>query len=150
MSYYKNNLMKKMLLIPLVFISIAGYTQYSEKDINVPTTVIDESEKDKVFTKVDKIPEYPDGNQGLYTYLSNAIEYPRSAIKDNVSGVVYVQFIVRKTGKIDAVKVTRGIREDLDQAAIDVVRKMKDWKPGEVKGEKVDVYLTVPIRFYIN
>ncbi|MBL7964754.1 MAG: TonB family protein [Flavobacteriales bacterium] len=100
-----------------------------------------------VFPGVDQQPEYPGGMEALARYMSGAVRYPEAAVKEKVEGIVYVSFTVKSTGKVDAVSVKRGVRQDLDDEAIRVVRGMPDWKPGTAKGKPVDAQMTLPVAF---
>lgn len=142
--------MKKILFLPLLLIAKTLFAQDIEKELDAPSVSETKRGNDGIFTSVEKMPEYPGGEQEFYLYIANNVQYPQSAVADGIAGVVYVQFVVKKTGKIDDVEVSRGVREDLDQAAIDVVKSMRDWIPGEHKGEKINVLYTIPISFSLK
>lgn len=44
----------------------------------------------------EKMPDFPGGMEALMTYINKTIKYPEKAMKENISGRVIVQFIVRK------------------------------------------------------
>ena len=44
----------------------------------------------------------------------------------------------------------RGVTPELDQAAIDVMRSLPDWKPGMQDGKPVNVKYTMPIVFKLQ
>ena len=99
------------------------------------------------FEQLEQKPEFPDGNAGLGKYLSENIKYPKKAIKKNITGKVFVQFVIDKTGKVIDVTVPRGVDKSLDKEAIRVVKAMPNWKPGMKNGEPVKVKYTIPINF---
>ena len=92
-------------------------------------------------------PQFPDGDAELIQFLNENIQYPRQAARDKIEGKVVVQFMVKKTGKIDKVKVLRSVRKDLDKEAVRVIKMMPDFIPGKQNGETVDMLYTVPVAF---
>ena len=99
------------------------------------------------FSQLDAQPEFPDGNTGLAKYLSENIKYPKKALKNGISGKVFVQFVIDKKGKVTNVVVPRGVDKNLDKEAQRVVKSMPAWKPGMKDGVPVSVRYTIPINF---
>ena len=112
------------------------------------TYVIDDT--DSVYTLVDVMPEFPGGVNALMSYLSENITYPEQAKKDGVHGKVFISFVIEKTGKVNNVKVLRGIGEACDAEAVRVVKSMPDWKPGLSEGKPVRVQYNIPIKFALH
>lgn len=92
-------------------------------------------------------PEFPNGNEGLGKFLSENIKYPKKALKNGVSGKVFVQFVIDKTGKVTNVVAVRGVEKSLDKEAVRVIKSMPKWKPGMKDGQPVKVKYTIPINF---
>ena len=92
-------------------------------------------------------PQFPGGDAALINFLNANIKYPPKAAQDKVEGKVIVQFMVKKTGKIDDVKVLRSVRKDLDNEAIRVVKMMPDFIPAKQNGEVADMLYTIPVSF---
>ncbi|MDR0895960.1 MAG: M56 family metallopeptidase [Prevotellaceae bacterium] len=106
---------------------------------------------EKIYTVVDKMPEFPDGGmQGLMRYLSMNIRYPINAMKQKVEGRVIVQFVVDKDGSISEPFVAKGVDADLNNEALRVVKAMPNWIPGTMKGEPVRVKYTMPVSFKLS
>jgi TonB family protein len=102
---------------------------------------------DNVFIIVEEMPEFPGGEQALRQYIATHINYPPEAQKNNISGKVYVTFVVNPNGKVDRAKIVRGIDPALDAEALKVVNSFPDWTPGRQRGEAVAVAYTVPVTF---
>jgi len=98
-------------------------------------------------SELDSQPEFPNGNDGLVKYLSENINYPKKALKKNIMGKVYVQFVIDKTGKVTDVVAVRGVDKSLDKEAVRVIKAMPSWKPGMKDGAPVKVKYTIPINF---
>ncbi len=97
------------------------------------------------------MPSYPkNGIQGLMTYLSENIQYPKKAKRNGITGKIFVNFTVSKTGTIENVKILRGVHSLLDEEAKRVVEAMPNWIPGEQDGEKVSVSFNLPINFALK
>ena len=92
-------------------------------------------------------PQFPGGDDALINFLNANIVYPPQAAQDKVEGKVVVQFTVKKTGKIDNVKVLRSVRKDLDDEAVRVVKMMPDFIPAKQDGELTDMPYTIPVSF---
>ena len=112
--------------------------------------VIEKSDKDRIYTVIEKMPEYPGGTKELLSYLTSNIKYPEEAKKNGVQGKVIVRFVVDQFGKIGRTQVLRGVSAEIDTEAIRVVNSMPTWTPGEQNGEKVAVYYTLPIQFAVE
>ena len=103
--------------------------------------------EDKVYTVIEKMPQYPGGEKELMRYLARNLKYPIEAQKKGIQGKLIVQFVVTKSGKVENAKVLRGVDPSIDQEGIRLVNLLPDWIPGEQNGKKVSVYYTLPIYF---
>ncbi len=103
-------------------------------------------EAPKEFTIVEQMPEAP---YNFNEYLAKNIKYPSQAQRDEVQGVVYINFQVAPDGTIKDVRVTKGI-PGLEEEAVRVISRMPAWKPGKQGGRAVPVRCQVPVRFRLN
>jgi TonB family protein len=74
------------------------------------------------------------------------VKYPASAIKDSMEGQVLIELEISEQGKVMSARVKRGVRADLDSAAVQAMRKA-DFKPALYQSKPVAVKVTVPIMF---
>ncbi len=142
------SLLKALPLIPLVAIlffvfSCNNASTHSKNETNVST-------QDTTFTTAEKMPEYPGGFDALMKFMIDNVKYPEKAKTAGIEGQVFVSFVVTKSGKIDHVRVRRAVNDLLDAEAFRVVSSMPDWQPGENQGQKVDVEMTLPIKFKLE
>ncbi|UTW63462.1 energy transducer TonB [bacterium SCSIO 12741] len=107
-------------------------------------------EEPEIFTIVEEMPSFPGGEAKMYEYLAENMKYPPMAKDAGIQGIVYVTFVVKENGKIDGVKVLRGIGGGCDEEAIRVVKTMPSWKPGKQRGKSVRVQFNMPIRFILR
>jgi TonB family protein len=101
---------------------------------------------------VEKTAEFPGGMEELYKFLGKNIKYPQIEKEMNISGKVYVQFIITDLGKIEKVEVIKGIPggKGLENEALRVLKMMPDWKPALIKGKPVKQIFRLPVNFQLN
>lgn len=76
-------------------------------------------------------------------------EYTDKARKEGQEGVVVLEMVVGTDGVPRDIKVTRSLTPDLDEAALDAVRKWK-FSPGTKDGEAVAVLINAEISFSLG
>lgn len=109
------------------------------------------TEPEVVTTQFPSVqPEFIGGQDAMYKFLGENINYPAIARDNGIEGKVYLQFIVNTDGTISDVKLLRAQNELLVKEAIRVVKKMPKWKPGRQGGRKVRVIYTLPIQFALK
>ncbi|MDB5111536.1 MAG: TonB family protein [Mucilaginibacter sp.] len=104
----------------------------------------------KVYESVENEPAFPGGIQKFYDYLGKAIRYPAVDRENNVTGKVFVQFVVERDGSLTDVKALRGPSQTLSDEAVRAVKASPKWTPGVQNGRKVRVQYTVPVNFTLN
>jgi len=102
---------------------------------------------DEVFYVVEEMPMFPGGKAALITYIYSNLEYPESARKKEISGEVYVQFLVATSGKLEDIQIVRSTHQSFDKPALDVFKGMPAWNPGKQREKAVSVQVVVPVRF---
>ncbi len=105
---------------------------------------------DPLKTKVDKMPLFPGGTQGLLQYLKDNVKYPVDAEKKKKSGRVLVAFDVDTDGNVVDAEVVKHIWPSLDDEALRVVESMPKWRPGIKDGKAVRIRYTLPITFRLK
>lgn len=139
------------LFLTIVFSSIITERVNAQTDAGEISVSNDQKPQgEEVFTVVEKMPEYPGGEEERVNFLVKNVKYPEEARKNGISGTVYVSFIVEKNGKISDVKALKGVDESLDNEAVRVVNLMPDWKPGMQRGKPVRVQFNMPIQFNLD
>ncbi|MCQ2324501.1 MAG: energy transducer TonB [Paludibacteraceae bacterium] len=120
--------------------------------IQAPIEIQEEEEEEEViFMVVEKMPEFPGGQQALFKYLTENVKYPVIAQENGIQGRVICQFVVNKDGAIVDVEVVRsGGDPSLDKEAVRVIKSMPKWKPGQQRGKAVRVKYTVPVNFRLQ
>jgi TonB family protein len=125
-----------------------------EKSSDVRYVTTDETNAgqvtDEVFTVVEKMPEFPGGQDSLRMVIAKSVDYPVEAAKLGMQGKVYVTFVVGKDGVVRNAKIIRGVSPMLDKEALRVINSLPNWVPGEQGGKKVSVAFTLPISFVLQ
>ena len=128
-----------------------------EKELEIEETETDEDEiieieedDEEFFMVVENMPEFPGGDLGLMKFIQKNVRYPAIAKEYNITGKVYVSFIVDKQGNVTNVKIVRGVDKNLDAEAKRVVSSLPKYKPGKQRGKPVRVMFTIPINFTLN
>lgn len=119
----------------------------SDEDVEIE---IEEESDEEFFMVVENMPEFPGGDLGLMKYIQKNVKYPAIAKEYNITGKVYVSFIVDKSGSVTNVKIVRGVDKNLDAEAMRVVKSLPKYKPGKQRGKSVRVMFTIPINFTLN
>lgn len=99
---------------------------------------------DSVYIKVDKMPQFKNGDEGLQRYLQSV---SRPEVLLTKSYKVYVSFIVDKAGNIQQVSVVSPSLPELDQHAVNVIKGMPPFTPGMQNGKPVCVRMFLPISY---
>ena len=108
-------------------------------------------DKEGVYNWAEAEPEFPGGQNALYNYVNNNIEYPEKAIDDNTAGTVRVSFVVDEEGKVSRAHIVGNkVGNGLDEQALKAVSNMPAWKPGRVNGKNVRTWLELPITFQVE
>ena len=109
-----------------------------------------EKKEEEIFTVVEQQPEFPGGMSALGQFLGKNIRYPAAAQRANVSGRVFVSFVVNTDGSIQDVQTLKGLGFGTDEEAVRVVKSMPKWRSGKQSGRPVRVKFNLPINFTLE
>lgn len=107
-------------------------------------------EIEEVYQVVEIDPMFPGGGEAMYEFLAQNIRYPQSARENNISGRVFLTFVVMADGSLANVRVIRGIGGGCDEEAVRVVKSMPKWIPGKSRGKAVNVQYNLPVNFSLR
>jgi periplasmic protein TonB len=113
------------------------------------------------------MPEFPGGESALLKFVASNTLYPKQALALDVSGKVFVNFVIEKDGRVGQVEIHRGVNPPvgkneeeqrdlnnaalmLEQEALRVIRMLPKWEPGVENGKPIRVMYTIPINFKLN
>ena len=137
--------MKKitLLIALLAAVSSAAFAQ-------TPATDSKTSNDEEVFVVVEQDPQFPGGMEALYKYIASNVKYPDEAKAKNITGKVFVSFVIEKDGSISNVKVVHSPHELLSDEAVRCVLAMPKWVPGKQRGKSVRTQFMLPINFTLD
>lgn len=100
-----------------------------------------------MFIDHETTPQFPGDPTAMLSYIYDNLNYPQSAYDKNIQGRVVLQFLVRKTGEVDSVKIVKGIDPALDAEAMRLVSGFPRFMPATFDLEPVDWRMALPIKF---
>ena len=115
-------------------------------------TEIEEEEEVVIFAIVEEKPLFQgkDAEEGFRDWVNKNTVYPAVAQENGISGRVFVEFSIDKTGQLVDIRVMRGVDPLLDAEAVRVIKMSPKWTPGMQRGKPVKVKYTFPFNFKLN
>ena len=129
------------IIFGIIFLFTINFCSAQEENMSPP------KESETIYSVVEVMPQFPGGDDSLTAYLKNNFHYPAPK-NDDLRGNAYVSFVVDHNGDVRDVKILRGVRPELDEECIRVVKAMPKWEPGTQNGRKVNVQYNLPLNFH--
>ncbi len=103
----------------------------------------------QTFVIVEKMPLFNGASNHLESQqkVKNFIAERVQSANMNITGTVYVSYVIDTDGNLIRVKLLRGISEEADQIAISIINQLSNWTPGSQRGRLVEVMYTEAIKF---
>ena len=117
---------------------------YSQTDSDSCHFEFDTLTKRNIYFITDIEPSFPGGIEEMKNFINKNIEYVDPGC---YQATIYVSFTVETDGKLTNIQIKRGVENDLNNAAVDVIKKMPDWVPAKCHGLIVPSMAIIPIRF---
>lgn len=139
-----------LLLITCLSLFAVARAQETLEDIEVvemPMAENPENKQPDIFVIVEDMPQFPGGDQALYKFINENVQYPDSAVTVGLEDLVLIRFVVDENGKVTDPKAVKGMFDILTEEALRVVSILPDFIPGKQRGKAVKVYYTVPFSF---
>lgn len=134
-------------------IEIKEATVIEEYEYDFSEAGPEKEEAEEIFVIVEEFPEPEGGMVKFYEYIAANLDYPKFAQTNNITGKVFVEFIIRSDGEMQNVNVLKGIGGGCDEEAVRVVRQSVaeiKWVPGNQRGVPVNVRMVLPLTFSIE
>jgi protein TonB len=140
--------MRPMLPISFISFCLLAFHVQGQSAADSAATL----DPDKVYEIVDVQPQPIGGMATFYQTIGQNIQYPHDARTKQITGKVFIQFVVERDGSIrrDQVKVARSVCKSIDEEAMRVVLLTSPWEPGTVDGKPVRALKTLPISFNLG
>ncbi|MDD3040938.1 energy transducer TonB [Bacteroides sp.] len=128
----------------VLIMSLTVYAHSTKADVNPNQS------DDKVYKRVNVMPSYPGGAEGILSFIAKNIRYPKDALESGKQGTVICEFIINKDGSFSDIVVKKSIFPSLDKEAIRVIKSFPKWKPGLEDGKAVRILYSLPVNFRIR
>ncbi len=98
-----------------------------------------EEEKFHPELQIDEVAVFPGGEKMFEKYIKENYKFPEEAIKENLSGILFVYFEIDENGKVKNVKITHSFpgAENFEAEAVRVISSMPDWTPRKLNGKPI-------------
>ncbi|CAL2081018.1 TonB family protein [Tenacibaculum sp. 190524A05c] len=126
------------------------YEEYYKKGKLIKGTSWDDKGKEYSYKSTFVNPYYPRGNKGIRKHVIKNFKVPDYAFANKISGRIVVGFKIEKSGEISNIKILKKLCDPCDQEAIRVIKLLKKWKPGKIRGQNVRVGYSLPITYNIE
>lgn len=130
-SLFSGDGLKRKLGMVGLSLALASGLAFASKPSDLSPKNLVTQDTDSIYSRVEKIPQFPGGTNALVDFLRENIHYPVEAMEKSIQGKVKVSFVVEKDGTIAQVRVTESVHPLLDAEAMRVVQSMPKWIPGK-------------------
>lgn len=98
----------------------------------------------KVYSlyEVEKRPKFPGGETKFNHYIIENLSLTEFVEPE----LILFQFVITTEGKIEDARIMKGKNKEVNDRVIDLLQNSPLWTPAELRGEKVKVKVTYPIR----
>jgi len=137
--------MKGICFIIFLLPSLIGNSMQVGKEAGSCPYEYDSLARMKVYTFVDKQPEYPGGSPALLNFIAKNFHYPE---QDVFQASFQIQFVIDEHGSVLAARIKGKKQGELtlaEQELLKVIYKMPKWKIGKCEGRKVPVKISLPL-----
>ncbi len=142
-------------------------TQEEIKDENIglkdkegedgPPPIVDapvETEDNTIYDQIaiEENASFVGGVEEMLKWIVKNTNYPQLCKENQVSGKVFVDFVVGKDGSITDVTIKKGVNAcpAMDAEAKRVISLMPKWLPGRQNGKPARVRFTLPVNFKLQ
>jgi len=95
---------------------------------------LESDEETEIILSIDPVvtqPQFPGGEDSLYSFIYSNLRYPQEAIDNGIEGRVFITFVIEKDGSITNIKIRRDIGYGCGEEAVRVLKMMPKWIPGK-------------------
>ena len=106
-----------------------------------------EPDVDNIFYSVDSAPLFDDGIGRLHQHILKTFKNSGIDVAD-VAGELIVGFVVRTDGKIDGIRIIKGITPSVNTVAVQSFQTLMGvWEPAKLDDRDVNYFQLFPINF---
>ena len=101
---------------------------------------------DTVYTIVDEMPAYKNGNSDLFRDLRERLQFNQDCKPEELTQIAWT---INERGKIVVVNIV-GLEGECEKNIIRQIMLLENWKPGMLKGKPVCTKITLPVHLRPN
>jgi len=135
--------MKTSIVLFLILFNILGIFAQNHCSDTRPysdTTIL--------YIEVDELPKFQSDNfNTALEYIYSNIKYPNEA---DITGTVIISLVITKCGKIENVRIEKGLYKECDEEVKRVLLSMPKWQAGKKNNKHVNTLLLLPINFKLQ
>ena len=90
----------------------------------------------KINTVQQKEALFPGGMEAMVLFIDRNIKLPKT--KKGLKTTVLVSIQINLNGNISDIEILSGVNKEIDQAIIDVIKKMPPWHPATINNTPID------------
>jgi TonB family protein len=133
----------------LIFLAEYDMGKYLQHVSFHPITGLAISKESEIIDGPETEPTFRGGLRGLQFWISQNVQYPKSAVKGRVQGKVFIEFVVNRDGSLSDIEIHESPFISLSGEAMRLVKSMPKWTPGKMGDEFVRTKVRLPINFTI-
>ncbi|HEX2969483.1 MAG TPA: TonB family protein [Bacteroidales bacterium] len=95
----------------------------------------------------NRMPVYPGGIKALNDFVNKNLNYPSIALETGISGIVQVNYLIDKEGKVRNIRIMQGLSSECDAEARRITGLLHGWEPGIRNGKPVEITVSMPVEF---
>lgn len=100
-------------------------------------------------TEIQPKPVFRDKEMTMQQFMADNFNYPEAALRQNITGVVTLKFIVEPHGRISNLMVEKHLGAGCSEEASRLI-KLFSWSPGVVGGKAVRTLMTLSLLFGLS
>ncbi|MDP5000359.1 MAG: energy transducer TonB [Flavobacterium sp.] len=154
--------MKKILFI-LLFVASNVFGQNTTEVVITRDYATDIESEEIPFVVIEQVPLFEECKtipkekqrdcfqEMMSKFIQKNFYYPEEAQENKIQGRVFIRFVIEKDGTIGEI-TARGPKDGkiIEEAAINMIKKMPKLIPGKQRGKTVRVSYSVPIIFKLQ
>ncbi|MBS3913507.1 MAG: energy transducer TonB [Bacteroidetes bacterium] len=115
-------------------------------------TPFNDGNDDEIKAKVDKVADFPGGEEAFIQYVTQNFQYPPRCWEEGINGYVMLRFVVDTRGAISQVTSLEGTPScpEFTTEAIRVLKASPRWVPAQYNGKFVKAWRQIPIRLSVE
>lgn len=117
--------------------------KYGDDFLNNARTKADSLERTENWRKE---PEFPGGNAAMFKFIKERLIIEEGDLGERIQIKIFISFTINEQGKLEDIKVMKGISEKVDNKVVQIFKEMPNWSPAYLYGKPTTMRYSVPIK----